>query len=198
MNLRRLGDTLRRTRRSKGLTIAQVATAAGFSRSTLVYVEKGEQEIGLCKFVLLAEALAERPDYLLRLGTRVEILVIDDDQGRLRWFQDVLEAAGHNVRLANTADTALDQIHEMQFDVVFFDHDIGPGMTGSQLAYHIFAFPKKMKRPSAVWIHTSNSVGADNIEAKCRSAGVRIGRGKYEDLIKNPKGLTEAVTSLLL
>lgn len=134
--------------------------------------------------------------YVEGLGPNMEILVIDDEQERLRWFQDILEAAGHEVRLADTADVALDQIHEVQFDLVCFDHDIGPGMTGSQLAYHIFQYPRKFKTPKAVWIHTSNPNGAANIEAKCRSAGIPTGRGKFEDLRKNPTGFIEAIAQL--
>jgi CheY-like chemotaxis protein len=127
----------------------------------------------------------------------VDILVIDDSADRLRWFQDVLEAAGHNVRLADTAEAALDQVRETQFDLAFFDHDLGPGMNGSQLANQIFNSRRKTKAPKAIWIHTSNPVGVNNIKAKCLSAGIPTGVGSFETFAKNPKGLLEAIARLV-
>jgi CheY-like chemotaxis protein len=124
------------------------------------------------------------------------ILVIDDDGGRLDWFQKVLEAMGHDLRLAVSANSALDQFRETAFDVAFFDHDLGLGMNGSQLAYRIFSSTKRFKVPRAVWIHTSNPVGAKNIAAKCQSAGVPHCVGAFHSL--EAKSFQAAVRTMLL
>lgn len=128
----------------------------------------------------------------------MNILVIDDEPVRARWFQDALEPAGHHVRVAPAPEDALAQMHEVEFDLVFFDHDLGRrDMNGSQLAFRIFSHPKKYKKPRAVWIHTSNPVGAQNIAAKCRSAEVKFGVGKFESFMEDPASLLTAITKLV-
>lgn len=128
----------------------------------------------------------------------MDILVIDDEVSRTRWFQDTLEPAGHQLRLAHTPEDALDQLHELKFDLVFFDHDLGSKeWNGSKLAYHVFMHPKRYMRPDAIWIHTSNPNGAENIAAKCRSAGVRFGIGAFESFMKQPNSLLKAIAELM-
>jgi len=123
----------------------------------------------------------------------MKILVIDDTQSRLDWFQDVLEPLGHDVRLAADASLALDQFQETEFDLAFFDHDMGPGMNGSQLAYHLLSHPKKFKSPKMVWIHTSNTVGAENIAAKFRSVGIPLKIRSFESCMYNKQDFKETV-----
>jgi CheY-like chemotaxis protein len=127
----------------------------------------------------------------------MQILVIDDTQSRLDWFQDVLEALGYDVRLASDADLALDQFRETVFDLAFFDHDMGPGMNGSQLAYHLLNNPEKFKIPKAVWIHTSNPVGVENIAAKFRSVGIPIRRRSFEACLQDKADFKDSVEALL-
>lgn len=128
----------------------------------------------------------------------MNILVIDDEPDRARWFEDQLEPIGHTVRVAHTPEDALDQMHEVQFDLVFFDHDLGSReWNGSKIAYHVFNHPKKYKRPGAVWVHSSNTPGAENVAAKCRSAGVKCGVGKFESFRAQPSALLNAITQLV-
>lgn len=128
----------------------------------------------------------------------MNILVIDDEPARARWFDDHLEPLGHTVRVAHTPEDALDQLHEGEFDLVFFDHDLGSrDWNGSKIAYHVFMHPKKYNQPRAVWIHTSNPVGAENIAAKCRSAEVKFTIGKFESFMHDPKALFAAITRLV-
>jgi CheY-like chemotaxis protein len=129
-------------------------------------------------------------------------LVIDDDPLRLRWFQDTLERAGHEVRLADHAEAALDQFREVRFDLAFFDHDLGPPrslrnpveMNGSRLLGAVLN-AKRYMTPLAVWVHSANPIGAENIASKCRSAGIRYCIGSYINLTKDPEGFLTAVAT---
>jgi len=138
----------------------------------------------------------------------MHILVIDDDPVRLRWFQDTLERAGHEVRLADHSEAALDQFKEARFDLAFFDHDLGlptasrldrypaaAEVNGSRLLGVVLQFPKKYKTPRAIWIHSANPVGAENIASKCRSAEIRYCTGSYINLTKNPEGFLNTVAT---
>lgn len=113
----------------------------------------------------------------------MRVLVIDDSTSRLNWFQDVLEAMGHDVRTASDPQAALDQFHETSFDLAFFDHDLGSEPNGSQIAGQILR-SSKFRPPRSVWIHSSNVVGADNIASKFRSAGIPHIVQSYDVLIK--------------
>lgn len=126
-----------------------------------------------------------------------QILVIDDTQGRLDWFQDVLEPLGHDVRLAYDATQALEQFSESEFDLAFFDHDLGIGMNGSQLAFEVLNNPEDFKPPKAVWIHTSNTVGACNIEAKFNSARIRCHVEPFESCMRSKLDFVAVVASFL-
>jgi len=129
-------------------------------------------------------------------------LVIDDDPRRLRWLQDTLEKAGHAVRLASHPQAALDQFKETRFDLVFFDHDLGVvegsrsvEMNGSRLLGEVLR-SSRYKRPRAIWVHSANPVGAENIASKCRSAEIRYCTGSYVNIIADPKGFLAAVETM--
>jgi len=126
-----------------------------------------------------------------------QILVIDDRIDRLDWFSKTLEAFGYDVRLAPDAESALDQFRETEFDLAFFDHDLGPGLDGSRLAYQVLNSPRRFKWPKAAWVHTSNTVGAENIAAKFRSADVPYHVEPFEVLIKYPEDFRNTVARLL-
>ncbi len=60
-----LGERLRVTRCSKGLSQDQLAEAAGMSKTGLWQIEKGHSEPGAKTIVALAKALDVTTDYLL-------------------------------------------------------------------------------------------------------------------------------------
>jgi len=142
----------------------------------------------------------------------MQILVIEDDETRQRWLQDTLEKDGHDVRLADTADIALDQFRETQFDLAFFDHDLGqppPRYGNRNLPTNLrFGDPngsrilgevlrnKKFHIPKFVWVHSANPVGAENIVSKCRSAEIPCHAQDYGSLIRSPEVFLEAVKTL--
>jgi CheY-like chemotaxis protein len=126
-----------------------------------------------------------------------QILVIDDTPIRLMWFQATLENPSCKVILASSADAALIWFKETTFDLVFFDHDLGFGMDGSQLAYHILSHPEEFKAPKAVWIHTCNPEGTTNIAAKFKSAGIRYYAEAYANCIEHKHDFKATAKALL-
>ena len=143
----------------------------------------------------------------------MQILVIEDDESRQRWLQDTLESGGHDVRLADTADAALDQFRETRFDLVFFDHDLGPSPqrhgysralpshlrhgdpNGSRILGEVLR-TRKYRVPKVIWVHSANPVGAENIVSKCRSAGIPHHVEDYGSLIRDPEAFLEAIKTL--
>jgi CheY-like chemotaxis protein len=125
------------------------------------------------------------------------ILTIDDNEARQKWFLRALVSAGHELRQAFDAEMALEQFQETRFDLAFFDHDLGPGDNGSQLAFKIFSDPDRYKKPGAVWVQSSNPVGCQNILAKCKSAEVPCLAVPFEELVTDRAGFLKAVLSVL-
>ena len=115
----------------------------------------------------------------------MRVLIIDVTADRIRWLQNSLEAMGHDVRTASDPKSALDQFRETCFDVAFFDHDLGVEPNGSRLATMVLE-SRKCKKPKAVWIHTSNTVGAQNIASKFHSANIPYVIQPYNDVIRSP------------
>jgi CheY-like chemotaxis protein len=106
---------------------------------------------------------------------RLHILVIDDeDDPRLIWFRQTLGDMGHRVHTAQTADAALDLFREFQFDLAFFDHDLGGRYGGSDIASRVLNDPDTYQCPKSVWVHSMNTQGAQNIASKFRSAGIPV------------------------
>jgi CheY-like chemotaxis protein len=125
-----------------------------------------------------------------------QILVIDDRTKRLDWFQDILEGLGHAVRLAPNGEIAFDQLHETAFDLAFFDHDLGEEPNGSQIATRIL-HSAKYHVPKAIWVHTSNTPGADNIASKFYSAGIHVYIESFEELSKHPDTFKAVLAAML-
>lgn len=139
--------------------------------------------------------------------TRMPILIVEDDEARQRWFYDTLEeAAGYDIRIADSGGTALDQFRETQFDLAFFDHDLGSvtapsyrglaELNGSRLLGEVLNHPKRYYAPKVVWIHSANPVGAENIRSKCRSAGIPCHVEDYGSFFKNPEAFLKTVAAL--
>src|ERR1700753_4296652 len=102
-----------------------------------------------------------------------EILVTDDETERHRWFRETLGGLGWSIRSAHSSARAYDLLRERTFDVAFFDHDLAEhDNTGSTIATRILMDPDTYHCPQAVWVHSANPVGAENIASKFRSANV--------------------------
>lgn len=99
------------------------------------------------------------------------ILVIDDDSARQSWFAHHLgmHMPDAIVHAAFNDLQALTCMRAVKFDLVFFDHDLGIGMDGSQIAYEILQNSDCYNIPSAVWIQSENPVGKKNIASKFKS-----------------------------
>lgn len=128
----------------------------------------------------------------------MKILVIDDDvTPRLTWFQEVLGSAGHEVWLAPCSSAALLFLRHLEFDLAFFDHDLGDDtVTGSDIASRILYSPEQYACPKVVWVHSANKNGADNIVSKFRSADVPVYQLDFGSITKNPDSLLQFIASL--
>ncbi len=62
----------------------------------------------------------------------LDILVVDDERDLASGVADILEADGHRVALAHSAEAALNLAAARAFDVVFLDVKL-PGMTGVEI-----------------------------------------------------------------
>jgi CheY-like chemotaxis protein len=131
-------------------------------------------------------------------GEGKKVLVIDDDLSRLKWFNEMLKTFECNdVTLAYNAEEALACFRKEVFDLVFFDHDLGFGMDGSQLAYHILSHTEEFKAPKAIFIHTCNPEGAANIAAKFKSTGIRYYSGSYDYCVNYRQDFESTTLALL-
>jgi excisionase family DNA binding protein len=66
------------------------------------------------------------------VGTKVNILVVDDEQIIRLLFKETLEKLGHRVITADTGSEGLELVKQRDFDLVFLDLKM-PGMDGANL-----------------------------------------------------------------
>jgi hypothetical protein len=92
-------------------------------------------------------------------------LWLDDERDPLIW------RPGEEWMWAKTVQEALFAIEHWKFDVISFDHDLGEGPTGYDLAKVIegMAFFNEIE-PIKWEIHSANPVGRDNIRLAMESA----------------------------
>lgn len=67
-----------------------------------------------------------------------KILVVEDNVDAAQMLRDLLQAQGHQVRLAETADRALAMLRGERWDLVLCDIGL-PGMSGYELAHAVRA-----------------------------------------------------------
>lgn len=111
----------------------------------------------------------------------MNILFLDDDPIRHDTF-DRVHGKNHTIWHVYTPKRFREVCLAKEFDCVFFDHDLGTGETGYDLAEW---FVQQIKRatidiPERVFIHSWNSVGAQRIEQVFKTIGV--------DAIRKPFG----------
>jgi excisionase family DNA binding protein len=84
-------------------------------------------------------------DWLQRnsVGTKANILVVDDEEVVRLLFREVLEELGHNVTTAGTSSEGLELVRQRDFDLVFIDLKM-PGMDGAELFRQIKAIKPEL------------------------------------------------------
>ena len=89
---------------------------------------------------------------------KLMVLVVDDSKERLDAFREKLAGDGIQLITAECYHEAVMVLDNMHVDVVFLDHDLGPGRSGYDIAYHIYENPSC--KPTYIYIHSTNIVGA--------------------------------------
>jgi CheY-like chemotaxis protein len=97
----------------------------------------------------------------------MKILVLEDNEERIKWFKRKLEPFCDLTMFSN-AELAIEKIKEEKFDVIFLDHDLGGKVyvdsnepnTGYQVAKII---PNTINKDSYIIIHSLNPVGIQNM-----------------------------------
>lgn len=111
-----------------------------------------------------------------------KILIIDDEKYRHEYITSLVLA-----KLFNPGDLAVDSafnateaqrlMRDTQYDLVFFDHDLGDySDNGSQIVSALGNSPDYYKLPKAAWVHSMNYAGARNIASKlsCLNIPVKV------------------------
>lgn len=68
---------------------------------------------------------------------------------------------GYQLYVARSYDEAIYALSQKEFDIISFDHDIGVGKTGYDIAKYIVENSIKIKE--GFFVHSSNPVGKFNI-----------------------------------
>ena len=130
----------------------------------------------------------------------LEILVIDDESPRHSWFRNSFDChLGWTVDSALSSAKALELLRTRRYHLAFFDHDLAEhDFTGSDIATRILMDPDTYHCPQAVWVHSANPVGAENIASKFRSAQVPTIVSAFGELLATPiESLRETIENLL-
>jgi CheY-like chemotaxis protein len=141
----------------------------------------------------------------------MHILIVDNNPKRLDWFQDVLEPAGHDVRLADTLDAGLDQFRDCEFDLAFFDHDIiDPDQRApAKITYspykgrfngirllEMIKEADEYTLPKKVWVHGEHPLGSKTLADRCASMEIPVHREPFQDVCSNPDMMLETLRGL--
>ncbi len=111
----------------------------------------------------------------------MNILFLDDDPIRHDTF-DRVHGKNHTIHHVYSANRFREVALYKEFDCVFFDHDLGIGETGYDLAKWFVAQigSGAIKIPERVFVHSWNIVGAEQIVSVFKQIGV--------DAIRKPFG----------
>ncbi len=77
------------------------------------------------------------------VGTKTNILIVDDEEMIRALFKETLGELGHRVTIASTGTEGLEVVKQMDFDLVFIDLKM-PGMDGAELLRQIKSIKPKL------------------------------------------------------
>lgn len=126
----------------------------------------------------------------------MKILIIDDEEYRHDFIGPVLHKAwpGADIYHAYHADRALKLFEEIVFDVVFFDHDLGFGKNGSDIARAVVNDPH-YKKPQMAIVHSLNYKGATSIQSHFTSANILCALFSVSDIIDDKQSVVDYINS---
>jgi two-component system, sensor histidine kinase len=103
-------------------------------------------------------------------GTSIRILVVDDDPVNRMVIAKLAEALSHQVDIANDGETALQQLEDEEYDLVFMDVKM-PGIDGLEATRRMRAHESEADRKRAVVIAvTAHALEGDR--ERCLEAGM--------------------------
>lgn len=108
---------------------------------------------------------------------KVKILMVDDEQLVLDFWEKVFLKEGYSVECANTAEMALEILEKHAFNIFFIDIGL-PGMNGVELFKKI----KPARSKSMFFAMTGHSTEYDL--ASCRAVG-------FDDFFEKPYEVTQ-------
>lgn len=100
-----------------------------------------------------------------------KILVLEDDQERIRQFKERFSERNCEAVFVETADDCIEQLSTVEYDIVFLDHDLGGEQwvdiahtnTGSEVA-RFWHQKENMNKEAIVVIHSYNNYGAEYMQ----------------------------------
>lgn len=97
----------------------------------------------------------------------MKILLLEDNNNRITYFQNALQA--HTLIVCRHAKAAKKALHKHQFDLIFLDHDLQgipaepeSDNCGSEVARYI---AEEIIAYGAIILHTENEIGRDAMDA---------------------------------
>jgi len=113
------------------------------------------------------------------------ILAVDDDAGVRAFLVEALQAAGHHVFEAATADAALELLHQRRFDLIIVDY-LMPQRTGAELVRIVHERWPELRVLMISGYHDSAAVAAEAGE-------IRVLRKPFDpiELIRNVQSLLD-------
>lgn len=85
----------------------------------------------------------------------LDILVLEDNKNRIKWFKQVFNDCG--IMFTKDVDVMCDELRTKDYDVIFLDRDIGEpdgGKTGEDVTK--IMMKEKLAQASTIIIHTFN------------------------------------------
>lgn len=134
--------------------------------------------MGLLRSILIRLRLAD----LSAERTPINVLLLDDDTRRHRWFRKRFE--GDNLDVAACVAEAKDMLAENSYDAIFLDHDLLPHHYESNdhddyanTGYAVAEFLNdraELQRAATIIVHTRNADAAIPMVQKLRESGRNV------------------------
>jgi len=121
----------------------------------------------------------------------MKILVVDDEEYRHALFSKALSE--HQVWHAYGYEHALELMKKVQFDIMYFDYDLGVFYNGSCLVNAVVLLPPEL-RPQVVVVHSWNPEGADMMMTGLKTSGIKAIRSVFGPNVILPAEAIETQT----